>query len=58
MEKYGTYKVYYCKERKEYIHIPHAREEKTLVKYAEQGLTLVEVEDNGGQDKMRIVQPG
>lgn len=58
MEKYGTFKVYYCEERKEYIQVPHSSEEKALEKYAKQGLTLIEVSDNGRVDKMRIVQPG
>jgi len=58
MEKYGTYKVYYCEERKEYIQVPHSNEEQALEKYARQGLTLVEVKDNDRRNKVQIVQPG
>jgi hypothetical protein len=58
MNKYGTYKIFYCKERHEYFHVPHDDIDRLMEKYAEQGLTLIEVDDPYEPSKMHIVQPG
>lgn len=57
MNKYATYKIYYCKERNEYIQVPHDDIERMMEKYAKQGLVLEEICDPYEPDTCRIVQP-
>ena len=57
MNKYATFKVYYCKKTREYLQVPHSDINDTLEKYAAEGLILEEIVDPYEPDALRIVQP-